>query len=155
MVFFTPVELAASAQRGQEAGLLTALERAEAAVKQAGKLLGGMPVPGRSVEQMFSSGYDLVCTTSDVIMLRSTAENLIRSARPPRSSEQALTIRFVTPPVPTHANGAGTLLQHLRRSGRDARVLGAMTRLGSAVESDAVVLDHERGCSDLLGAVGL
>jgi hypothetical protein len=35
-----------------------------------------MLVPGRSVETMFAAGYDLVCTTSDVILLRATAENI-------------------------------------------------------------------------------
>jgi len=36
-----------------------------------------MLVPGRSVEQMLSAGYDLVCTTSDVILLRAAAENIV------------------------------------------------------------------------------
>ena len=45
---------------------------------------GGMLVPGRSVETMFAAGYDLVCTTSDVILLRATAENIAPGLKPVR-----------------------------------------------------------------------
>ncbi|CAE7288923.1 garL [Symbiodinium natans] len=163
MVFFAPVELAASAPRGQEAGLLLALETAEAEVKRAKKLLGGMLVPGRSAEMMFAAGYDLVCTTSDVILVRAAAENIVREAKPPATGPKGGLVRFVTSGREAKfARNDETLVTRLKKS-RQARALGALVRLGSAAAAElvaasgfeVVVLDHSRGAEDLLGAVAL
>eukprot|EP00439_Symbiodinium_sp_Y106_P046504 s581_g5.t3 len=150
MVFFAPVELAASAPRGQEAGLLLALETAEAEVKRAKKLLGGMLVPGRSAEMMFAAGYDLVCTTSDVILVRAAAENIVREAKPPATGPKGGLVRFVTSGREAKfARNDETLVARLKKS-RQARAFG---RAPSGFE--VVVLDHARGAEDLLGAVAL
>eukprot|EP00928_Gymnodinium_smaydae_P013929 TRINITY_DN15047_c0_g6_i3.p1 TRINITY_DN15047_c0_g6~~TRINITY_DN15047_c0_g6_i3.p1 ORF type:complete len:2522 (-),score=530.64 TRINITY_DN15047_c0_g6_i3:66-7631(-) len=163
MVFFAPVELAASAARGQEAGLLLALEAAEVAVKRAGKLLGGMSVPGRSAEQMFRMGYDLVCTTSDVILIRSAAENIVCEAKPPATGPKAGLVQWVASGrVGKLAGDKETLVAKLKKS-RKARALGVMSRLGSPLGAelatkegfDVIVIDHARGPGDLLGAVGI
>ncbi|CAJ1353642.1 unnamed protein product, partial [Effrenium voratum] len=163
MVFFAPVELAASAPRGQEAGLLLALETAEAEVKRAKKLLGGMLVPGRSAEQMFSAGYDLVCTTSDVILIRAAAENIVRESKPPATGPKAGLVQWVTSAREAKfARNEETLVMRLKKS-RQARALAVMARLGSARAAElvassgfeVVVLDHAKGAEDLLGAVGL
>eukprot|EP00439_Symbiodinium_sp_Y106_P045233 s581_g5.t1 len=124
MVFFAPVELAASAPRGQEAGLLLALETAEAEVKRAKKLLGGMLVPGRSAEMMFAAGYDLVCTTSDVILVRAAAENIVREAKPPATGPKGGLVRFVTSGREAKfARNDETLVARLKKS-RQARAFG-------------------------------
>eukprot|EP00929_Paragymnodinium_shiwhaense_P012504 TRINITY_DN11977_c0_g1_i4.p1 TRINITY_DN11977_c0_g1~~TRINITY_DN11977_c0_g1_i4.p1 ORF type:complete len:2376 (+),score=609.90 TRINITY_DN11977_c0_g1_i4:85-7212(+) len=162
MIFFNPVELAASAARGQEAGLLLALETAEAETKRAGKLLGGMSVPGRSVAQMFHSGYDLVCTTSDVILVRSAAENIVREAKPPASVPEAASLQWVeSGRIGKVAGDDETLVARLKNN-KKARVLGVFTRLGSAMAAELVsrdgfeviVLDHARGPGELLPSVG-
>ncbi|CAK0826544.1 unnamed protein product [Prorocentrum cordatum] len=163
MVFFAPVELAASICRGAEAGTLSALEGAEAEVKKAKKLLGGMLVPGRSAEQMFALGYDLICTTSDVILLRSAAENVIRETKPPASGPTAGCVSWVASGRRGRlARDEETLVARLKKS-RDARALGVMARFGSPSAAElvarcgfeVVVVDHARGPGDLLGAVGL
>ncbi|CAJ1433455.1 unnamed protein product, partial [Effrenium voratum] len=138
MVFFAPVELAASAPRGQEAGLLLALETAEAEVKRAKKLLGGMLVPGRSAEQMFSAGYDLVCTTSDVILIRAAAENIVRESKPPATGPKAGLVQWVTSAREAKfARNEETLVMRLKKS-RQARALAVMARLGSARAAELV-----------------
>lgn len=163
MIFFAPVELAASAPRGQEAGLLLALQTAEAEVKRAKKLLGGMLVPGRSVETMFAAGYDLVCTTSDVILLRATAENIVREAKPPATGPKAGHLQWISSAREAKfAKDDETLIMRLKKSPQ-AHALAVMSRLGSAVATElvaekgfeVVILDHAKGAEDLLQAMAL
>lgn len=45
----------------------------ESAVKDSGKLLGGLPTPERSAEELFAAGYDLVLADGDVRLLRNSA----------------------------------------------------------------------------------
>lgn len=163
MIFFAPVELAASAPRGQEAGLLLALQTAEAEVKRAKKLLGGMLVPGRSVETMFAAGYDLVCTTSDVILLRATAENIVREAKPFATGPTAGQLQWISSAREAKfAKDEETLVMRLKKSPQ-ARALAVMSRLGSALAAElvaekgfeVVILDHAKGAEDLLGAMAV
>lgn len=163
MIFFAPVELAASAPRGQEAGLLLALQTAEAEVKRAKKLLGGMLVPGRSVEQMLSAGYDLVCTTSDVILLRAAAENIVREAKISPTGPKTDQLQFITSTRQAKfAKEEETLVMKLKKSPQ-AHAMGVLSRLGSALAAElvaqkgfeVVVLDHAKGAEDLLGAMGI
>eukprot|EP00438_Fugacium_kawagutii_P034930 Skav206391 [mRNA] locus=scaffold834:628746:631568:- [translate_table: standard] len=130
MIFFAPVELAASAPRGQEAGLLLALQTAEAEVKRAKKLLGGMLVPGRSAEQMFAAGYDLVCSTSDVILIRAAAENIVREAKPPATGPKAGHLQWIASAREAKlAKNEETLVVRLKKSAQ-ARTMAVMSRLG-------------------------
>ncbi len=50
-----------------------AIGRVEAAAKAAGKLLAAIPTPGRSPEELFADGYDLVVGGPDNILLRAAA----------------------------------------------------------------------------------
>jgi 2-keto-3-deoxy-L-rhamnonate aldolase RhmA len=50
-----------------------AIARVESAAKAAGKLLGIIPTPERSIDELFAAGYDLVLTTSDNTLLREAA----------------------------------------------------------------------------------
>eukprot|EP00434_Breviolum_minutum_P038981 symbB.v1.2.034593.t1/scaffold4478.1/size49402/1 len=146
-----------------EAGLLLALQTAEAEVKRAKKLLGGMLVPGRSVEQMLSAGYDLVCTTSDVILLRAAAENIVREAKISPTGPKTDQLQFITSTRQAKfAKEEETLVMKLKKSPQ-AHAMGVLSRLGSALAAElvaqkgfeVVVLDHAKGAEDLLGAMGI
>ena len=83
MLFIGPLDLSGSAG---ELGNFTnpvfveALARAEQAIIESNKLLGGIPRPGDSALEMFARGYNLVVSSSDVLLLRDAArEDLLKN----------------------------------------------------------------------------
>ncbi len=87
MLFIGPFDL--SADLGHTGApdhgeVRAAIERVERATKKAGLLLGGLPTPGRSAEELFAAGYHLVLGGSDVVLLRDAAradrERLVAAA---------------------------------------------------------------------------
>merc|ERR1711972_1182730 len=64
------------------------VERVEEAARSAGKLLGGLLVPGCKAEDMFRAGYTLVCAASDQRLLAAGARACVREcARLPAQDE--------------------------------------------------------------------
>ena len=76
MLFIGPFDLSASlgflGQPDHES-VMTSIAKVEAAAKAAGKLLGGIPTPGRSAQALYDAGYDLVLADADVSLLRDAA----------------------------------------------------------------------------------
>jgi 2-keto-3-deoxy-L-rhamnonate aldolase RhmA len=64
--------------------LLAVIERAETAVKAAGKKLGGIPFGGFSAQDLYNRGYDMVLAATDVGLLRDAALADVAAHRPPR-----------------------------------------------------------------------
>jgi 4-hydroxy-2-oxoheptanedioate aldolase len=56
------------------------IERAEKAVIDSGCLLAGFRAPGRDLKEMFQSGYDFVCGSIDVGLLREAARQDAQAA---------------------------------------------------------------------------
>lgn len=83
MLFIGPLDLSGSAG---ELGNFTnpvfveALARAERVIVESNKLLGGIPRPDDSPLEMFARGYNLVVSSSDVLLLRDAArEDLLQN----------------------------------------------------------------------------
>ena len=76
MLFIGPFDLSASlgflGQPDHET-VMAAIAKVEAAAKAAGKLLGGIPTPGRSAQALYDAGYHLVLADADVALLRDAA----------------------------------------------------------------------------------
>ena len=76
MLFIGPFDLSASlgflGQPDHET-VMASISRVEAAAKAAGKLLGGIPTPGRSAQALYDAGYHLVLADADVSLLRDAA----------------------------------------------------------------------------------
>lgn len=87
MLFVGPFDLSASlGHLGEpdhpEVG--AAIARVERAAKEAGKLLGAIPTPGRSAAALFAAGYDLVLGGAEVTLLREAAvadAEMLKAAR--------------------------------------------------------------------------
>ena len=78
MVFIGPFDLSASLGHlgdPDHGEVREAILSVETAAKAAGKLLGGIPTPGRSAAELFAAGYDLVLADSDVGLLRDAARD--------------------------------------------------------------------------------
>lgn len=76
MVFIGPFDLSADLGclgQPDHPDVRGAIESVERTVQAAGKLLGGIPSPGRSAAELFAAGYRLVLAGSDVILLRDAA----------------------------------------------------------------------------------
>ena len=76
MIFIGPSDLSATLGHLGELDhpdVRKAIAGIEQAVKRAGKLLGGLPTPGRSAEELYAAGYDLVLADGDVRLLRNSA----------------------------------------------------------------------------------
>ncbi|MEQ8445153.1 MAG: aldolase/citrate lyase family protein [Pelagibacterium sp.] len=76
MLFLGPLDLTADyGTFGNLASpeLAAALHKAEARITQSGKLLGGAALPGDTLVDLFSRGYSLVTSASDVGILREGA----------------------------------------------------------------------------------
>ena len=58
-----------------------AVEAVEASVKAAGKLLGGLPTPARSAEELYEAGYNLVLADFDAALLRDGARARVAALR--------------------------------------------------------------------------
>lgn len=59
----------------------SAIRRVEQAVKDAGKLLGGITTPGRDVPALLAAGYGFIIPDADVALLRSAAEGSVAAFR--------------------------------------------------------------------------
>jgi len=84
MVFIGPFDLSASLGHlgdPDHGAVREAILSVEAAAKAAGKLLGGIPTPGRSAQDLYAAGYDLVLADSDVGLLRDAARSGCRALR--------------------------------------------------------------------------
>ena len=57
------------------------IARVEAAAQAAGKRLGAIPTPRRSVEELVAAGYDLIMVDADVLLLRDAARASLAKLR--------------------------------------------------------------------------
>lgn len=76
MLFIGPIDLSGSIGklgRFDDPEVIALRERAEDAIKAAGKLLGGLAVPNLSIADMAKRGYDFVTASSDISLLRDAA----------------------------------------------------------------------------------
>lgn len=84
MLFIGPFDLSASlgflGQPDHET-VMTAISKVEAAAKAAGRLLGGIPTPGRSAQALYDAGYNLVLADADVLLLRDAAGASVKALR--------------------------------------------------------------------------
>jgi 2-keto-3-deoxy-L-rhamnonate aldolase RhmA len=84
MVFVGPFDLSAAVGRMGEPDhpeVRSLIEQVEQAAKAAGKGLGGIPTPDRTVEALFAAGYDLVLADFDVLLLRDAARGSVARLR--------------------------------------------------------------------------
>lgn len=82
VLFLGPVDLSASMGimgQTQAPEFIAMRNRAEAAIKAAGKWMGGLAVAGDSVQAMRDRGYNIVTGVSDVSLLRDAAIAHLRS----------------------------------------------------------------------------
>jgi 4-hydroxy-2-oxoheptanedioate aldolase len=85
MLFIGPTDLSADIGKlgqGSDPELLALIERAEAAIKASGKLMGIIPFAGLGLDEIYARGYDLVMAASDVALLREGADAKIAAAAP-------------------------------------------------------------------------
>ncbi len=83
MLFIGPTDLSADIGKlgqGSDPELLALIERAEAAIKASGKLMGTIAYTGSSLDEINARGYDLVMATSDVALLREGADAKLAAA---------------------------------------------------------------------------
>jgi len=76
MLFIGPFDLSGNIGklgRFDDAEVIALRERAEDAIKAAGKLLGGLAVPNLSIADMAARGYDFVTAASDITLMRDAA----------------------------------------------------------------------------------
>jgi 2-keto-3-deoxy-L-rhamnonate aldolase RhmA len=84
MIFLGPFDLSANLGYMGEPDhpeTRAAVEAVEAAVKAAGKLLGGLPTPERSAEELYEAGYNLVLADFDAALLRDGARARVAALR--------------------------------------------------------------------------
>jgi 4-hydroxy-2-oxoheptanedioate aldolase len=84
MLFIGPFDLSAALGRLGEPDhpeVRAHIFEVEQATKAAGKRLGGIPTPGRTVEALFAAGYDLVLADFDVLLLREGARASVARLR--------------------------------------------------------------------------
>ena len=84
MLFVGPSDLSASlGEQGNFTSdkFLAAIKKIENAVKNAGKLLGTIPLPTRSSAEFYQAGYQFVISGTDTILLQTAAEKDIDSMR--------------------------------------------------------------------------
>lgn len=84
MLFIGPIDLSGSIGKlGQfdDSEIIALRERAEAAIKASGKLLGGLAVPNLSIADMAERGYDFVTAASDITLLRDAALAQLKEMR--------------------------------------------------------------------------
>ena len=84
MLFIGPFDLSTSlgflGQPDHET-VMVSIAKVEAAAKAAGKLLGGIPTPGRSAQALYDAGYHLVIADADTTLLRDAAGASVESLR--------------------------------------------------------------------------
>ncbi|TQV79089.1 HpcH/HpaI aldolase family protein [Denitrobaculum tricleocarpae] len=66
--------------------VMKAITRVEQAAKAAGKLLGAIPTPGRSTQELREAGYDIIVPGADTILLRDAADAQVASLKSGTSS---------------------------------------------------------------------
>jgi len=84
MLFIGPFDLSGDLGklgRFDDEEVIALRERAEDAIKAAGKLLGGLAVPNLSIADMAARGYDFVTAASDVTLMRDAALAQLREMR--------------------------------------------------------------------------
>lgn len=84
MLFIGPIDLSGSIDKlGQfdDAEVIALRERAEDAIKAAGKLLGGLAVPNLTIAKMAARGYDFITAASDITLLRDAALAQLKDMR--------------------------------------------------------------------------
>jgi 2-keto-3-deoxy-L-rhamnonate aldolase RhmA len=84
MIFLGPFDLSANLGHMGEPDhpeTRAAVEAVEASVKAAGKLLGGLPTPARSAEELYEAGYNLVLADFDAALLRDGARARVATLR--------------------------------------------------------------------------
>lgn len=84
MLFIGPIDLSGSIGKlglFDDAEVIALRERAEDAIKAAGKLLGGLAVPNLSIADMAARGYDFVTAASDITLLRDAALAQLKDMR--------------------------------------------------------------------------
>ncbi len=92
MLFIGPSDLSGSAGGVADytnPAFIDALAKAEQAICASAKLLGGIPRAGDSPRDMFARGYDLVISSSDVLLLRDAALKNLEENCPDNSTRGA------------------------------------------------------------------
>ena len=87
LLFIGPFDLSANLGHMGEpdhAETRAAVGRVEAAAKSAGTLLGGLPTPARSAEELYAAGYNLVLADFDAALLRDGARARVAALRAAR-----------------------------------------------------------------------
>lgn len=85
VIFIGPYDLSCSmglAGRFDHCDYRTLLQEAEAAVRESGKILGGIPTPLDDAHALYRRGYQFVVGKSDVMLLRDTACDYVSQNRP-------------------------------------------------------------------------
>lgn len=84
MLFIGPFDLSANLGHLGEpdhGAVRSAIASVEEAAKAAGCLLGAIPTPGRSVEDLLAAGYDLILADADTMLLRDGARRSVARLR--------------------------------------------------------------------------
>ena len=84
MLFIGPFDLAANLGYLGEPdhdSVRSAIDSVEEAAKKAGCLLGAIPTPARSVEDLLAAGYDLILVDADTMLLRNGARQSVARLR--------------------------------------------------------------------------
>jgi 4-hydroxy-2-oxoheptanedioate aldolase len=86
-IFLGPMDLSCSLGkmgRFNDANVIELLARAESLVRDSPAFLAGFRSPGRSIEEMYSAGYRLVCGSVDLGLLRDAAMKDAAAGNPDR-----------------------------------------------------------------------
>ncbi|MCH8036765.1 MAG: hypothetical protein IIC53_06515 [Proteobacteria bacterium] len=84
MLFIGPFDLSAGVGHLGEPDhpeVRAMIDRVEAVAQAAGKRLGAIPTPGRSVAELVAAGYDLIMVDADVLLLRDAARASLAKLR--------------------------------------------------------------------------
>lgn len=84
LLFIGPADLSASLGYLDEPDhpeVRTKIAEVEAAAKQAGCALGGIPTPGRSADDLLAAGYRLILADADVVLLGDAARARVKALR--------------------------------------------------------------------------
>jgi len=84
MLFIGPFDLSAGLGHlghPDHADVRQKIAHVEAAAKQAGRALGGIPTPGRSADDLLAAGYRLILADADVGLLGETARARVKALR--------------------------------------------------------------------------
>ena len=85
VIFIGPYDLSCSmgiAGNFEHSAYCTLLAEAEVAVRESGKILGGIPTPSDSAQAMYHRGYQFVVGRSDVMVLRDAVRDYVVQNKP-------------------------------------------------------------------------